>query len=145
MASQRCASGRDLDLLERASLATTNDERPKTFDSKKNKDKVPRRRRPLRVAIVTENFLPKVDGVTRTLAMLLEHLASEGHEAIVLGPASPLKSYAGHEVVSTKGIPLLGVYRGLGLNFVRPLFITKLKEFKPDVIQFVDPIWLCAQ
>ncbi|GAA5821471.1 hypothetical protein JCM10212_002121 [Sporobolomyces blumeae] len=102
-------------------------------------------RRLLRIAIVTENFLPKVDGVTRTLAMLLEHLQSEGHQAIVLGPSSPLKSYAGHEVVTTRGVPLLGVYKGLGLNFVRPLFIRKLKEFKPDVIQFVDPIWLCAQ
>jgi hypothetical protein len=33
-----------------------------------------------------ENFLPKVDGVTRTLARLLEHLESEGHEAILCGP-----------------------------------------------------------
>ncbi|GAA6016803.1 hypothetical protein JCM11491_001812 [Sporobolomyces phaffii] len=126
----RPTSGRDLDLLEKA--------RFKESTSRDGK-------RRLRVAIVTENFLPKVDGVTRTLAMLLEHLAAEGHEAIVLGPASTLKSYAGHEVVSTKGIPLLGVYKGLGLNFFRPLFIRKLKEFKPDVIQFVDPIWLCAQ
>ncbi|GAA5905966.1 glycosyltransferase family 4 protein [Sporobolomyces salmoneus] len=124
------SSGRDLDLLEKAHF-----KRPASTNGKRS----------LRVAIVTENFLPKVDGVTRTLAMLLEHLAAEGHEAMVLGPASTLKSYAGHEVVSTKGIPLLGVYKGLGLNFIRPLFIRKLKEFKPDVIQFVDPIWLCAQ
>lgn len=34
----------------------------------------------------TENFLPKVDGVTRTLARLLEHLNAEGHEALVCGP-----------------------------------------------------------
>ncbi|GAA5979165.1 hypothetical protein JCM5350_007088 [Sporobolomyces pararoseus] len=124
------STGHDLDLLEKARFkqgTATNGKRS------------------LRVAIVTENFLPKVDGVTRTLAMLLEHLAAEGHEAMILGPSSPLKSYAGHEVVSTKGIPLLGVYKGLGLNFVRPLFISKLKDFKPDVIQFVDPIWLCAQ
>lgn len=35
---------------------------------------------------LAENFLPKVDGVTRTLARLLEHLESEGHEAILCGP-----------------------------------------------------------
>lgn len=34
----------------------------------------------LRVLIVAENFLPKVDGVTRTLSRLLEHLRQEGHE-----------------------------------------------------------------
>ncbi|GAA6049079.1 hypothetical protein JCM3770_003876 [Rhodotorula araucariae] len=101
--------------------------------------------RPLRVAIVTENFLPKIDGLTRTLAMLLEHLQAEGHQALVLGPSTPLTSYAGAEVVSTRGIPLLGVYRGLGLNFLRPRFIRKLRGFAADVILFADPIWLCAQ
>ena len=46
--------------------------------------------RPLRVAIVTENFLPKVDGVTKTIARLLEVLRSQGHEAILLGPKSDM-------------------------------------------------------
>ncbi|BGP01503.1 Glycosyl transferase group 1 [Rhodotorula toruloides ATCC 204091] len=128
-------SGRELDLLEKANSSTpTGASNGQTTE-----------RRALRIAIVTENFLPKIDGVTRTLAMLLEHLQAEGHEALVLGPASTLTSYAGAEVVSTKGIPLLGVYRGLGLNFLRPRFIRKLREFKPDIIQFTDPIWLCAQ
>ncbi|GJN90367.1 hypothetical protein Rhopal_003378-T1 [Rhodotorula paludigena] len=122
-------SGRDLDALESA--------HNKEFDVDS--------KRPLRVSIVTENFLPKIDGVTRTLAMLLEHLQAEGHEALVLGPSTPLTSYAGAEVVSTQGIPLMGVYRGLGLNFLRPRFIRKLREFDPDVCMFVDPIWLCAQ
>ncbi|GAA5932953.1 hypothetical protein JCM3775_005274 [Rhodotorula graminis] len=121
-AASSSPSGRDLDSLEKA-----------------------RSTRSLRIAIVTENFLPKVDGVTRTLAMLLEHLQAEGHEALVLGPSTPLTSYAGAEVVSTKGIPLLGVYRGLGLNFLRPRFIRKLREFDADLVMFVDPIWLCAQ
>lgn len=44
----------------------------------------------LRVLIVTENFLPKVDGVTRTLARLLEHLRDQGHEALLLGPANQM-------------------------------------------------------
>jgi hypothetical protein len=39
-----------------------------------------------------ENFLPKVDGVTRTLARLLEHLNAEGHEAIVCGPETGMVS-----------------------------------------------------
>jgi Asp-tRNA(Asn)/Glu-tRNA(Gln) amidotransferase A subunit family amidase len=125
-------SGRDLDALEKARTTASSPQK-----------------RPLRIAIVTENFLPKIDGVTRTLAMLLEHLQAEGHEAMVLGPATPLvrshlanshmlpsgtervleqRSYAGAEVVATKGIPLLGVYRGLGLNFLRPKFIRKLRK-----------------
>ncbi|SPO19810.1 uncharacterized protein UTRI_00203_B [Ustilago trichophora] len=98
----------------------------------------------LRVAIVTENFLPKVDGVTRTLARLLEHLNNEGHEAMVLGPETGIRQYAGHPVVGTFGVPLV-IYPGLKLNFMRPRFVRRLQQFKPDVIHFVDPIWLGAQ
>ncbi|UZJ53319.1 hypothetical protein CBS101457_002639 [Exobasidium rhododendri] len=102
------------------------------------------KRRKLRVAIITENFLPKVDGVTRTLARLLEHLNEEGHEAIVCGPETGIRQYAGHPVVGTFGVPLI-IYPGLKLNFMRPRFIRRLQQFKPDVIHFVDPIWLGAQ
>ncbi|ORY63655.1 hypothetical protein BCR35DRAFT_283223 [Leucosporidium creatinivorum] len=125
-APSRVLNGHELDTLEKA--------RP-----------VDAGRRSLKIAVISENWLPKVDGVTRTLAKLLEHLQMEGHEAMLLGPESGMDSYAGHEVVGTKGIPMLGVYKGLALNFMRPRFIRKLREFKPDVIQFVDPIWLCAQ
>lgn len=96
------------------------------------------------VADSTENFLPKIDGVTRTLGRLLEHLHAEGHEALVLGPDTGLKDYLGHPVVGTFGIPIL-VYPGLKLNFARLRFIRRLQQFRPDVIHFVDPIWLGAQ
>lgn len=51
-----------------------------------------RGRKGLRIMIVTENFLPKVDGVTRTLARLLTHLEAEGHECMVLGPQTGMVS-----------------------------------------------------
>ena len=88
--------------------------------------------------------MPKIDGVTRTLGRLLEHLHSEGHEALVLGPDTGLKEYLGHPVVGTFGIPIL-VYPGLKLNFARLRFIRRLQQFRPDVVHFVDPIWLGAQ
>lgn len=58
-------------------------------------------KRKVRVCIVTgmfhggeeltgENFLPKIDGVTRTLARLLDHLRETGHEALVVGPDNGL-------------------------------------------------------
>jgi len=95
----------------------------------------------MRIAIITENFLPKLDGVTRTLAMLLEHLQGQGHEALVLGPESGMRQYAGAEVVGTLGLPL-PVYPELKLNFFRPLFIRRLQAFQPDVIHLVDPAFL---
>ena len=56
----------------------------------------------MRIAIITENFLPKLDGVTRTLALLLEHLQSTGHEALLLGPDSGMDGHRRASVVRTK-------------------------------------------
>lgn len=82
----------------------------------------------LRVVIVTENFLPKVDGVTRTLARLLEHLEREGHQCMLLGPETGMGHYASHPLVGTAGVPLV-VYPGLKLNFLRPKFMRAIKDF----------------
>lgn len=95
----------------------------------------------MRVAIITENFLPKLDGVTRTLARLLEYLQSHGHRALLLGPESGMTEYAGAEIVGTAGVPL-PFYPELRFNFFRPLFLRRLSEFQPDVIHLVDPVVL---
>lgn len=97
----------------------------------------------MRVAIITENFLPKLDGVTRTLARLLEYLQANGHRALLLGPDSGMQEYAGAEVVGTAGFPL-PFYPELKFNFFRPLFIRRLNEFQPDIVHLVDPVVLGA-
>ncbi|KAK9897518.1 glycosyltransferase family 4 protein [Cystobasidium minutum MCA 4210] len=99
----------------------------------------------LRVLIVTENFLPKVDGVTRTLSRLLEHLQAQGHEALLLGPHSDISTYAGHDVLGAEYCVPLWFYPGLSLNFFRREFLRRAQAFDPDVIHYVDPIWLSAQ
>jgi glycosyltransferase involved in cell wall biosynthesis len=93
----------------------------------------------MRVAIIAENFLPKLDGVTRTLARLLEYLQANGHKALLLGPESGMEQYAGAEVVGTAGLPL-PFYPELKFNFFRPLFIRPLSEFQPDIVHLVDPV-----
>lgn len=95
----------------------------------------------MRIAIITENFLPKLDGVTRTLARLLEYLQANGHQALLLGPESGMEWYAGAEIVGTAGFPL-PFYPELKFNFFRPLFIRRLKEFQQDIVHLVDPVIL---
>lgn len=97
----------------------------------------------MRVAIITENFLPKLDGVTRTIARLLEHLQGNGHQALLLGPNSGMEEYAGAEIVGTAGLPL-PFYPELKFNFFRPLFVRRLNEFDPDIVHLVDPVILGA-
>ncbi len=97
----------------------------------------------MRIAIITENFLPKMDGVTRTLAKLLEHLQQTGHSTMLLGPDSGMEEYAGAEIVGTAGLPF-PFYPELKFNFFRPLFMRRLGEFRPDIIHLVDPVILGA-
>jgi glycosyltransferase involved in cell wall biosynthesis len=97
----------------------------------------------MRIAIITENFLPKLDGVTRTLAMLLEYLQANGHQVLLLGPESGMQQYAGAELVGTAGVPF-PFYPELKFNFFRPLFVRRLNEFTPDVVHLVDPVVLGA-
>lgn len=110
-----------------------------------------RGRKGLRIMIVTENFLPKVDGVTRTLARLLTHLEAEGHECMVLGPQTGMVSghyqafycyqrrwrteakcsqshYASHPLVGTLGVPLV-LYPGLKVIVIRRCERFKLIHF----------------
>jgi glycosyltransferase involved in cell wall biosynthesis len=77
------------------------------------------------------------------LARLLEHLQTVGHQALLLGPDARMSSYAGAEVIGTAGIPLF-FYPELKFNFFRPLFVRRLREFRPDIIQIVDPAVLGA-
>jgi len=48
----------------------------------------------MRIAIITENFLPKLDGVTHALARLLEYLQENRHQALLLGPDSGMEHNA---------------------------------------------------
>ncbi|MBO0791750.1 MAG: glycosyltransferase, partial [Ktedonobacteraceae bacterium] len=87
--------------------------------------------------------MPKLDGVTRTLARLLEHLQAAGHQVLLLGPECGMEHYAGAEVIGTRGLPL-PFYPELRFNFFRPLFLRRLLEFRPEVVHLVDPVVLGA-
>jgi glycosyltransferase involved in cell wall biosynthesis len=97
----------------------------------------------MRVAVVTENFLPKLDGVTRTLAMLLEHLRRRGHQAIVIGPEGSPRRYAGYRVFGARGLPL-PFYPELRALMPPPEFGRRLSWFRPDVLHVADPMLLGA-
>ena len=97
----------------------------------------------MRVALVTENFLPKLDGVTRTLAMLLEHLQQHAHQAMVIGPEGSPRRYAGARIFNAHGIAL-PFYPELKLSLPEPVFERRLALFHPDIIHVVDPIILGA-
>jgi glycosyltransferase involved in cell wall biosynthesis len=97
----------------------------------------------MRVALVTETFLPKLDGVTRTLAMLLEHLQLRGHHAVLFGPQGAPEVYAGARIYGAPGVPL-PFYPELRALFPTPDLEEGLVNFQPDVVHVVEPILLGA-
>ncbi len=92
----------------------------------------------MRIAIITDNFLPKLDGVTRILDAMLKELQVAGHQVLVIGPDNGIKQFAEAEIIGTTGIPY-PFYPELKFNFFRPLFVHRLKAFCPDIIHIVDP------
>jgi glycosyltransferase involved in cell wall biosynthesis len=93
----------------------------------------------LRIAIVTENFLPKIDGVTRVLARLLEHLREHGHQALVIGPKTAPPSFAGARVVRMPG-QRFHWYPELQWSHFTARCGRVLRDFRPDVVHLVHPV-----
>jgi len=99
----------------------------------------------MRVAVVTESFLPNINGVTNSVLRVLEHLAASGDQALVIAPASEdmPTEYAGHPVKAVPVIPTqnflpTGMPMGLPQKRIQHL----LDGFSPDVIHLASPFAL---
>lgn len=97
----------------------------------------------MRVALVTESFLPQVNGVTNSVCRILEHLSARGHEALVVAPGPGPESYAGFPVVAVPGVGLPG-YREFKLGLPTRRVEKILRAFRPDVVHLASPIALGA-
>lgn len=96
----------------------------------------------MRIAIFTETFLPKIDGIVTRLLRTLEQLRELGHEAVVFAPHHPPAEYAGHEVVRVPGVAFKPWYPELFLGMPRPRLGRELDRFAPDVVHVVNPVVL---
>ncbi len=99
--------------------------------------------RPLRIALFTETFLPKIDGVVTRLCQTIRHLVLFGHEVLVIAPDGGLKEYEGARVHGVRGwsFPL---YPDIKLAIPRPSIGRALADFKPDLIHAAHPVVLGA-
>jgi phosphatidylinositol alpha 1,6-mannosyltransferase len=96
----------------------------------------------MRVLVVTESFLPTVNGVTTSVCKVLENLRSRGHDAHVMVPSCGApESFAGFPVTEIPAIPYRQFPVGLpGLHVQRIM-----EEFGPDVVHVASPFLLGAE
>jgi glycosyltransferase involved in cell wall biosynthesis len=95
----------------------------------------------MRIALFTETFLPKIDGIVTRLKHTVDHLRRDGHEVIVIAPNGGLKEYKGARIHGMFSIPF-PLYPELKLAIPRPAIRGILEEFQPDLIHVVNPAFI---
>ena len=102
----------------------------------------------MKIALFTETFLPKVDGIVTRLTKTVQHLVAAGDEVLIFCPEGAPESYMGAQVVGVPAMPL-PLYPELKLALPRPMVSDALDSFQPDLVHVVNPavlglggIWL---
>lgn len=96
----------------------------------------------MRVAVVSESFLPTLNGVTTSVCRVLEYLRDHGHDAMVISPSAGAPSqFAGFDVHQVPAI----AYRQFPVGLPSPQVQRLLDDFAPDVVHAASPFLLGAQ
>lgn len=98
--------------------------------------------RPLRIALLTETFLPKIDGIVTRLCHTIRNLRRDGHEVMVIAPEG-VESYEGAPVHGVSGFPF-PLYPDLKIAVPRPAVGRALAAFKPDILHAINPAMLAV-
>jgi phosphatidylinositol alpha 1,6-mannosyltransferase len=97
----------------------------------------------VRVAIVTESFLPQVNGVTNSVLRVVEYLREHGHDALVVAPGPGPEHYLDAPVVRTRAVDV-PVVTSLPIGVPGPKVMSALLDFEPDIVHLASPFVLGA-
>lgn len=98
-------------------------------------------RRGLRIAVVTETYPPEVNGVARTIGLMVEALCERGHDVQLVRPRQcvergPLSGTGPREHL-VPGFPI-PFYRHLQIGIVPPRALHKAwTKWRPEIVQVV--------
>ena len=92
----------------------------------------------MKIALFTETFLPKIDGIVTRLCHTVEHLQRSGDRVLIFSPAGGLTEYQGAEICGIEGFPL-PLYPELKLAIPTPTIGEKLEQLQPDIIHVANP------
>ncbi|WP_066521983.1 glycosyltransferase family 4 protein [Curtobacterium ammoniigenes] len=98
------------------------------------------------VALVTESFLPTLNGVTTSVLAVLDHLERRGHRAVVIAPDASGRSIGRSRVEQYRGFDVHRVpavaYRQFPVALPHPVLDTILAASGADVLHAASPFLL---
>lgn len=97
----------------------------------------------MKIAIVTETFLPSTDGIVTRLKKAVEYFLRAGHEVLVIAPDLGVTEYKGAKVIGIKPVTF-PFYRYRKWGFPSRKVYHELKKFEPDVVHAVNPVLLAT-
>ncbi|MDJ1174965.1 glycosyltransferase [Roseofilum capinflatum] len=92
----------------------------------------------MRIALFTETFLPKIDGIVTRLTQTVDHLQRLGDRVLIVCPEGGLTEYKGAKIYGVSGMPLPW-YPELKMAFPRPAIGEAIADFNPDLIHVANP------
>jgi glycosyltransferase involved in cell wall biosynthesis len=92
----------------------------------------------MRIALFTETFLPKIDGIVTRLTQTVDHLQRLGDRVLIVCPEGGLTEYKGAKIYGVSGMPLPW-YPELKMAFPRPAIGEAIANFDPDLIHVANP------
>jgi glycosyltransferase involved in cell wall biosynthesis len=95
----------------------------------------------MRIALFTETFVPKIDGIVTTVCQTVKQLASQGHEVLIFAPEGGVSEFEHCRIVGMKSLSF-PLYPELRLSLPRASIRQALMEFKPDLIHVAEPALL---
>ncbi len=93
----------------------------------------------MRVALFTETFLPKIDGIVTVTCLLLDHLEKRGIETVIVAPKMGVERYNSTPIIGVPGVRL-PLYPELRVGPPTLSTYNQLKAFQPDVAHFIHPV-----
>jgi glycosyltransferase involved in cell wall biosynthesis len=97
----------------------------------------------MRIAIVTETFLPSTDGVVTRLCASISWLIDKGHDVLIIAPDLGVYDYKGAKVEGIPARPFF-LYKSKRLSMPSRKVRNILLAFKPDIVHVVNPALLGA-
>jgi glycosyltransferase involved in cell wall biosynthesis len=92
----------------------------------------------MRIAIIAEVFLPKIDGVVQRTLSLIRHLVDSGDEVLVICPQADGCTGCPVPVVPISSFPFL-LYPEYRIGTPDRSLGAVIKRFDPDVVHYVNP------